>query len=173
MWSSQLSIASQESFWSAPRCMQDAMKIRLRHIIATVAALLLVPILTACGASTTDKDAAAVIRDLGAQGVPAKLGTVYDENTDPNKLLGRPNGYLSKAEFTDNRITEGQKAGSVEVFEDADGAEARAEYIKALGKSPMLAEYTYVAGNVVVRVDRSMVPSDAKAYEDALSAIME
>ncbi|WP_435822483.1 hypothetical protein [Microbispora bryophytorum] len=55
------------------------------------------------------------------------------------------------------------------MFEDADSAEARAEYIQALGKTPMLAEYTYVKGNVVVRVDKDMAPSDAKAYEDALN----
>lgn len=35
----------------------------------------------------------------------------------------------------------------------------------------MLAEYTYVKGNVVVRVDKDMAPSDAKAYEDALDKI--
>lgn len=63
----------------------------LRRHPHTAAALALVGLLlTACGGSTTEKDAAAIIGDLGANGVPAKLGTVYDENTDPNKLLGRP-----------------------------------------------------------------------------------
>ncbi|MEV5413582.1 hypothetical protein AB0K60_32730 [Thermopolyspora sp. NPDC052614] len=144
----------------------------LRRHSHTAVALALVGFLTACGGTTTDKDAAAIIGDLAANGVPAKLGTVYDENTDPNKLLGRPNGYLSKAEFTDSRV-KADKAGSVEVFEDASGAEARAEYIQALGKNPMLAEYTYVKGNVVVRVDKDMAPSDAKTYEDALNKIVE
>jgi hypothetical protein len=37
----------------------------------------------------------------------------------------------------------------------------------------MPAEYTYVKGNVVVRVDKDMAPSDAKAYEDALNEIVE
>ncbi|MFI6534791.1 hypothetical protein ACIBHY_20220 [Nonomuraea sp. NPDC050547] len=142
-----------------------------RHSHAA-AALALAGLLTACGGATTNKDTAAIIGDLGANGVPAKLGTVHDENTDPNKLLGRPNGYLSKAEFTDSRV-KAERAGSVEVFEDASGAEARTEYIQALGKTPMLAEYTYVKGNVVVRVDKDMAPSDAKAYEDALNEIVE
>lgn len=143
----------------------------LRRHSHTAVALALVGLLTACGGTTTDKDATAIIADLSARGVPAKLGTVYDENTDPNKLLGRPNGYLSKAEFTDSR-GKADKAGSVEVFEDAADAEARAEYIQALGKTPMLAEYTYVKGNVVVRVDKDMAPSGAKAYEDALNKIV-
>lgn len=151
--------------------MHDLM-IRLRRQSHAAAALALVGLLTACGGATTNKDAAAIIGDLGANGVPAKLGTVYDENTDPNKLLGRPNGYLSKAEFTDSRV-KAEKAGSVEVFEDDGSAEARAEYIQALGKTPMLTEYTYVKGNVVVRVDKDMAPSDAKAYEDALNEIVE
>lgn len=59
------------------------------------------------------------------------------------------------------------------MFEDAGGAEARAEYIQGLGKSPILAEYTYVKGNVVVRVDKDIAPSDAKAYEEALNKIVE
>jgi len=134
--------------------------------------LALALVLTACGGAATDKDAAAIIGDLAAQGVPVKLGTVYDEKTDPNKLMGRPNGYASKAEFTDSRV-QADTAGSVEVFDGAGGAEARAEYVQALGKAPMFAEYTYVAGNVVVRVNKDMAPSDAKAYEDALRKIME
>lgn len=150
----------------------QVLMIWLRRYSHTAVALALAGLLTACGGSTTDKDAAAIIRDLAASGVPVKLGTVYDENTDPNKLLGRPNGYLSKAEFTDSRV-KADKAGSVEVFDDASGAEARAEYIQALGKSPALAEYTFVRGNVVVRVDKDMAPSDAKAYEEALNKIVE
>ncbi|MGW4412857.1 hypothetical protein ACWEJ6_53420, partial [Nonomuraea sp. NPDC004702] len=108
--------------------------IALRRHLHAAAVLALVGLLTACGGASTNKDAATIVGDLGANGVPAKLGTVYDENTDPNKLLGRPNGYLSKAEFTDSRV-KADGAGSVEVFEDAGSAEARAEYIQALGKT--------------------------------------
>lgn len=144
----------------------------LRRQVHSAAALALIGLLAACGGTPTDKDAATIINEIAASGVPAKLGTVYDENTDPNKLLGRPHGYLSKAEFTDSRV-EAETAGSVEVFENAADAEARAEYIQALGKSPIFAEYTYVKGNVVVRVDKDLAPSDAKAYEDALNKIVD
>ena len=61
--------------------------------------------------------------------------------TDPNRLLGRPNGYTSKIAFADSRIsktdTDGtqknaiERGGSIEVFPDAELAMGRAEYIQA------------------------------------------
>ena len=60
---------------------------------------------------------------------------MFTTETDPNKLLGRPNGYTSKASFTDNRIKATDvkddrtdsvdQGGTVEVYPDEAGATAR------------------------------------------------
>jgi hypothetical protein len=101
--------------------------VRLPLALATATALLLS--LTACGGPTTDLDAAGVIKAITEQGLPVTLTVTYTAETDPNKQLGRPNGYTSKASFTDSRISAADVAGrkegdvglggSVEVFEKA------------------------------------------------------
>lgn len=123
-----------------------------------------------------------------AKAVPtAKLSVVFTADTDPNHQLGRPNGYLSKAAFTDSRIdlkhpsvyvdtTPGavDLGGSVEVFPDAQGAQARAKYIGGLTAAmPMLTEYEYVSGPVLLRLGKSLTPTQAGEYQKVLAAIGE
>jgi hypothetical protein len=125
-----------------------------------------------------------VVNALAQQGLPVTLTVTYTADNDPNKLLGRPNGYTSKASFTDQRIDASKVAGAkegdvglggrVEVFEDAGQAEQRADYIQEIGKKlPMLGEYDYVVGPVVVRVSKELTPTDAKPYEGALGKIVK
>jgi hypothetical protein len=123
------------------------------------------------------KTAAAVVDALKAAGLPVTLTVDYDEASDPNDLMGRPGGYVDKVAFRDSRaeadpdhgIGEG---GSVELFDDAADAVARAEYVRRIAKSsPLFAEYTYVAGGVVLRVSRELTPTQAREYEAALKAM--
>ncbi|MFJ5993403.1 hypothetical protein [Lentzea sp. NPDC092896] len=120
-----------------------------------------------------------------AQKVPSlKLTKVFTAEDDPNKLLGRPNGYTSKTAFTDTRVAvEGEVAitkendtlrgGGVEVFADEAAAKARMDYIQSFGKQmSVLAEYDYVAGGVLVRVSKQLTPTQAKEYEAALAGIV-
>ncbi|MGV9775385.1 hypothetical protein [Streptosporangium sp. NPDC003464] len=153
-----------------------------RRLSAALSAGALATALVACGGPTTDLDAAGVVKALSQQGLPVTLTVTYTADNDPNKLLGRPNGYVSKASFTDQRVDtskvigkEGDVdlGGSVEVFEDTGQAEQRADYIQEIGKKmPMLGEYDYVAGPVLVRVSKELTPRDAQAFEAALSKIV-
>lgn len=132
----------------------------------------------------TPKTAEEVTNALAQKVSSLKLTKVFTAEDDPNKLLGRPNGYTSKTAFTDTRVAvEGQVAitkendtlrgGGVEVFADAAAAKARMDYIQSFGKqTPILAEYDYVAGGVLVRVSKELTPTQAKEYETALAAIV-
>jgi hypothetical protein len=113
--------------------------------------------------------------------VIAELGAAFGlaEDDDPNRLLGRPNGYTSKIAFADSRIskadTDGtqkdaiERGGSIEVFPDADLAKGRAEYVQGVLKSSGLgAEYDYLQGPVLVRVTGNLSPGKARDYERAL-----
>ncbi|MER6175729.1 hypothetical protein [Streptosporangium sp. NPDC001681] len=155
---------------------------RLPSALTAAAALLFT--LTACGGPTTDLDAAGVVKAITEQGLPVTLTVTYTADTDPNKLLGRPNGYTSKASFTDQRVDASKVAsgkegdvglgGSVEVFEDAEQAEQRADYIQGIGeKLPVLGEYDYVAGPVLLRVSKELTPQQAEAFEAALGKIVQ
>jgi hypothetical protein len=120
------------------------------------------------------------VNDLAEHVKSAALTMVYTAETDPNRLLGRPNGYLSKAAFKDSRVrtsdVEGtaiddlERGGSVEVFPDARSATSRRDYIQQIGEaSPVFAKYDYLSGPVLVRVSRNLTPAQAGDYESALN----
>ena len=95
--------------------------------------------------SVGSETAEEVFNRIAAQVPIASLVKVYTEDDDPNRLLGRPNGYTSKIAFADSRIsktdTDGtqkdaiERGGSIEVFPDADLAKGRAEYIQGVQRA--------------------------------------
>jgi hypothetical protein len=124
------------------------------------------------------------VSDELAKAIPSfKTFRVYTEADDPNKLMGRPGGYISKTAFYDSRISKDAapgerddaiiRGGSVEVFESAELAAKRYEYVKAIAESSSLfTEYDYVAGTALVRVSKELTPSQAREYEAALKEIV-
>lgn len=126
-----------------------------------------------------------VAAGLAASGLPLTVAVVYTAETDPNGLLGRPGGYTGKLMFTDVRAEpatpdEGgvvqysvNHGGSVEVYPDAAGAAARAEYVRgfAEGNPALFGEYTYARGPVVLRVSKALTPEQAGGYEEALGGL--
>ncbi|WP_156934829.1 thermonuclease family protein [Pseudonocardia spinosispora] len=134
--------------------------------------------LSGCAGDPPPLTAEQVTQQLAAQVKTSTLTRVYTAESDPNKLLGRPGGYLSKTAFTDSRaetsssgalpdaITNG---GSVEVFADEEGATTRRDYLQGIGKrAPILGEYDYQNGAVLLRVSRNLTPQQAAEYEAAL-----
>jgi hypothetical protein len=85
--------------------------------------------------SVGSETAEEVFNRVAAQVPTASLVKVYIEDNDPNRLLGRPNGYRSKIAFADSRISKTdtggtqnaiERGGSIEVFQDlGPGEEAR------------------------------------------------
>lgn len=154
------------------------------RLLALLAALAAVLALAGCGATVEQRTAEQVMRDLVARVEHAKPGVVFTAETDPNDLLGRPGGYTSKATFVDTRVAPGEVVddrpgsvdlgGSIEVFVNADDAQARAEYVGAITRSvPAFAEYQYRSGAVLLRVSGQLTPDQAAAYETALAQITD
>jgi hypothetical protein len=125
-------------------------------------------------------DAAGVLGQLQAAGLPITGSVVITETNDLNNLIGRPGQYTSKVAFADQRTgvpvseTEpgNEAGGSIEVFADEATAQARSKYIQdtlaALG--PVAGtEYHYLAGAALVRVTGELVPSVAAEYETAVA----
>lgn len=125
--------------------------------------------------------AADVVAKLKAGGVPVVSTMTITAENDPNRLLGRPNGYTSKVVLVDSRVAAGDRGdpggvsngASVEVFADAAGARARADYIGGIAKaSPALAnEYDYVKGAVLVRVTGLLTPAQAAPYKAIVESL--
>ncbi|AJF70443.1 hypothetical protein [Streptomyces vietnamensis] len=133
-------------------------------------------------APTKALTASDAFKQLSGKVATAKLSGVVTEDNDPNKLLGRPNQYTSKITFTDSRIKAEDVAGTekgsvglggaIEVFPTAADAQARADYIQSVTKGmPMLLEYDYVSGTMLVRVSHYLTPTQAADYKTAAAAL--
>ncbi|MEW1761920.1 hypothetical protein AB0393_36155 [Streptomyces cyaneofuscatus] len=119
---------------------------------------------------------------LSGKVASAELSGVVTEDDDPNHLLGRPDQYTSKVTFTDSRIKVDDVAdaepgsvglgGAIEVFTTAADARARADDIKNVTKGmPLLAEYGFVRGTVLIRVSHYLTPTQSADYKAAAAAI--
>jgi maltose-binding protein MalE len=165
------------------------------HTIATITAAALLA-LTACGTDSTDSttkpansssssdkksaalDAEQAVKALANTIAQAKPATVYTAKTDKNNLLGRPGGYTSKADFTDDRAQPNlddavQKGGSIEVYDDPADAKERAEFIASTLKKMKIfgTEYHYLNAGTLLRVSGELTPDEAAEYETALNKL--
>lgn len=120
-----------------------------------------------------------VLTGLMEAGLPIGDHIAYTAETDPNELLGRPGGYLSKVNFYDTRLTRTstdysmEDGGSIEVYPDAAGAEGRMQYLRSLGQAlPLAVEYDFLAKNVLLRVSKRLLPEQAEEYQHALNSLL-
>lgn len=107
------------------------------------------------------------------QALPIAETKDFTAADDPNEQLGRPGGYTSKTSWHDSRLEAADfdvdGGGSVEVFATEDEAKKRIEYIDSVTKSsPMLNEYHWAKGIVVLRVAKGLTPDQAEEYHSAL-----
>lgn len=98
------------------------------------------------------------------------------ETTDDNHLLGRPGQYTSKLFFYDARhpkSADSEGENTIEVFLNPIDAKRRHDYIAEItGGVGMLTQYQILRGPILVRLDKVILPSEAKAYESALDAAL-
>lgn len=144
----------------------------------------------ACGGDDGDEfgaglSAEEVVERLKAEGAPITDVQAFTAETDPNNLLGRPGEYTGKAAFHDERLEdealpnseEGERVdaeagGSVEVFENTEDAEERADYVRGFTEGGgVFGEYNYLRGHVFLRVANELTPTQAEEYERALKGL--
>lgn len=149
-------------------------------IIGGIGSLLLVLAVAGCGsgspvaagAESFPVDAAAAVGELVAAGLAADPHSSTAES-DPNRLLGRPNGYASRTTFTIPGVdasgfggdVEGcDRGGCVEQWSDEEAGQARVAYISEIGKRlPVAVEYSYVREDgLVLRIANAATPTQAE-----------
>ncbi len=125
----------------------------------------------------TVMSAEVITNKLKDAGLPIDNIIAYTEKTDVNELLGRPNQYISKTNFADTTVEQGDDkteptGGSVEVFKNAADLNTRKTYIESLFKSfPTWTQYMIVNGNYLLRIDGAVTPENAKKYEAAFAKL--
>lgn len=115
-----------------------------------------------------------VINALIESGLPIAGSVVYTEETDPNKLLGRPGQYKGKVSWRDQRDNQNSDGleYTVEVFSSAEDLEKRRKYVEAISRSlSALAEYQFVHKNALLRLHHNLTPKQAAEYEKVLKSL--
>ena len=133
-------------------------------------------LLVGCGESQqVSVTPSAVLESFKKAGIPVVKEEIYTAETDSNKLLGRPNQYTAKANWADSRLEQSAEditGGTVEIFNNEADLNARKDYVEKIGKAmPMLVQYQYQHGLVLIRLDKSLSPAQAAEYEAALGSI--
>lgn len=105
---------------------------------------------------------------------------IYTEETDPNELLGRPNNYIGKADFSDTRCEQWSEdnlaGGTFEYFSNEADCDSRYEYLLKLSDPSLGAlgvnQYIYKYSTVILRVDFELTSTQAEEYRDALTSYL-
>ncbi len=132
--------------------------------------------------SRTSKDLTAgqIVAALRCNALPIGQVENYTQRTDVNHLLGRPGGYVSKANWVDARIKDQvpgfdvADGGSVEVFTNLGDAKSRLNYLVSIGKAApaLMNEYDYLVGRAVLRVSTTLIPSEAAEYKKETEGVI-
>jgi hypothetical protein len=161
----------------------------MKFFVNTMIGLALIGSLIGCTSNTNTYSAAPklevkkvanasdVVKALKKDDLPIGDQLVYTVENDSDKLMGRPGQYTSKVHFIDTTQQEDTKVvmlngGSVEMFDNNDDAKNRFNSVSKAAKStPMLDEYDYVQGKILLRLSKNLPPDHAKKYEDALKKV--
>lgn len=116
-------------------------------------------------------------------GIPVGQIIVYNRRTDGNKLLGRPGGYVEKADWEDTRTDcfdfelEGYECGgTIEIFDDLDDLKKRFAYLKqfatpeSIGGLPIGGFYMWRTQFAVIRVGNALLRHRANEYDDFINS---
>lgn len=110
---------------------------------------------------------------LASSGLPVTNVRVFTADTDPNKLLGRPQQYIAKVNWDDQRLSTPDDA-TIEVFPDAASLDARQKYTQAISDTGG-AFAQYIERNdgrhVLLRLPHELTPDQAATYEAWLAAL--
>lgn len=121
--------------------------------------------------------AISIVNGLKKSGLSIEDITEVTADNDKNKLLGRPNQYISKAFFYDAAYSKDDEqlldpVNTVEIFKNDADAKARKDYIEEVTKGvAFLSEYQVLSGNKLLRLNKALSPADAKKYETAFLAL--
>jgi hypothetical protein len=119
-----------------------------------------------------------LVQELKNKGLNIGKVVTYNEENDPNKILGRPHQYISKSKFEIVGIEqfdeEEPTGGTIEVFENEEDMKNRKEYVDAISASASIfAEYSYGKGYALLRISNEVTPTEAKKFEEAFLEIMK
>ncbi len=150
----------------------------MKKILLLLLSLTLAFSLTACGEPEKEVEISsdALLSALSNVSTMDKT-IIYDEDTDPNENLGRPEQYIGKASFSDSRceqiLEDNLEGGTFEYFETKEDCNARHEYLLAFDDPSMgafgLKQYIYKYSTVILRLTHELTIDEAEEYRNVMS----
>ena len=122
-------------------------------------------------------DAQEVVAILKAHNLPIGETVAYTAESDPDRLMGLPGSYASKAGWRDTTLgTDGpltvQSGGIVEVFPDeATAAQRGRDLARAVLDRRLSGENRYIKGRIVLRLSGRLSQGQPEKYFSALSKV--
>ncbi|MFT4086555.1 MAG: hypothetical protein QM658_05275 [Gordonia sp. (in: high G+C Gram-positive bacteria)] len=160
-----------------------------RRAAAALALAACAAVSTGCGASSTTTasqgaSAASSVGETAAQKSAEQIKRAVRDvvelrpvtsESDPNRILGKPNGYVAVTVLVDSRVhCSGSELGVdcgavVEQWPDHRSAKERAEYVTSAlqGMPGIEPEHQVVKGDLLLRVSGELKPSAVHEYEKA------
>lgn len=147
---------------------------------------------------TTELTAGDYVEEFKDADIPLDKITFYTKETDPNNFMGKPNKYVDKADWADERAVQLEKeieeirselsdeeykealeeaeeskvGGTVEVYKNQDDLKKRRSEIESAGKkSPVANKHKFYHKNALIMIDRDLTPKQAADYEKALKSL--
>ena len=99
-------------------------------------------------------------------GIPVANEIAYNRQTDPDKQLARPNMYIEKIAWVDNRVA--PEGGIIEVFISQDDMEQRKQALESEQAAGGAAEHMLTRVNILVRLSRNLSSEQVAEYQNAL-----
>lgn len=118
-----------------------------------------------------------IINEFVEAGFPISKIIIYNEETDVNQVLGRPNQYIQKTNFADSRyeqynIEEDPVGGTIEIFNNEKDAQSRYDYLESAYEILGNKDYMYLRSNILFRIHHQLTPTHAGEYEKAFDDII-
>ena len=150
-----------------------------RKLIISVSLFVLLFMVVFAAYSVTHKHnmtAEQIATKMQEAGLPIDNVIVYNENTDRNKLLGRPNQYTSKINFADSRLEqtdpENPNGGPIEVFNNSSDLGKRKKHNEmVMEQYPVFTEYLFVRDNYIIRLSYDLTKDQAEEYKKIFMSI--
>lgn len=107
---------------------------------------------------------------ITASELPVRDVVEFTAETDPNDQIGRPNGYIAKFSWTDEREPNFQC--TVEFFSSVEDLDLRKRHLEQVHAAmPLTRQYVFIRKNAILRVPLKLTPDQASRYEAILKAL--
>lgn len=144
----------------------------MKKVLLVILVVAMTLSLIACGGNKETITVECFASSLENAGFPISDVEIYDEDTDPNDLMGESGEYIGKFNFTHEPKPETYQSLTIEIFgKDAD-AKKRAAYVKEITEATGWEEHIYLNSSYLLRIPSDLTKEEADLYNKAFSQII-